>query len=207
MTPSAPYGHLLKRRPAQARSARRVDAILDAAAELLRDQEPADLTIRDLATAAAVPTGTIYQFFESKDTVLQALAVRFLAAMPDVLDAALDDDRRWDRTLARVIDGYAAMVRGHPAIRRLWISGTLDAATLALERETDARLAARLGTALRRRAGTRRGTQAQWETLVALINGLLQHAFSKDEDGDPIALREAHRAARAYAASVLGAPA
>ena len=205
MSGPAAYAHILKRHPAQARSARRIEALLDAAAELLRDREPEAISVRELAARAGVPTGTLYQFFHDKDAVLQALAVRFLAAMPGVLDAVLASGRNdWSNTVGRVVDAYAAMVREHPAIRRLWLSGTLDAATRRLERETDATLATRLGALLREQAGTRRGTPEQWRTLVALIDGLLRHTFTDDPHGDPIALREARRAARAYAATVLG---
>lgn len=202
--PSA-YAHILKRRPAQARSARRIEALLDAAAELLREREPEAITVRDLAAEAGVPTGTLYQFFQDKDAVLQALAGRLLAAMPGVLDsvsAAGSDD--WSQTVSLVVDGYAGMVREHPAIRRLWLSGKLDTATRRIEAETDATIAARLGALLQDQAGTRRGKPEQWRTLVALIDGLLRHAFAEKSDGDPIALREARRAARAYAGAVLG---
>ena len=202
MSDQLPYAHVLKRRPAQARSARRIEALLDAAAELLRDREPEAITVRDLAAAAGVPTGTLYQFFEDKDAVLQALAVRFLAAMPVVLNAAPSGD--WSVTVGGVVDDYAAMIREHPAIRRLWLSGTLDGATRRVERETDATIASSLGALLRRQAGTRRGTPEQWRTLVAMIDGLLVHAFTDDPGGDPVRLREARRAARAYAADVLG---
>lgn len=205
MSDPAPYDHLLKHRPAQERSARRVEALLDAAAELLRDRDPEDVTVRDLAAAAGVPTGTLYQFFDDKDAVLQALAVRFLAEVPGVLDGALAAGRGdWEDTVGRVVDAYAAMVREHPAIRSLWLSGALDAATRELERETDASLAPRLGALLREQAGSRRGTPAQWRTLVAMIDGLLRHAFTEDPGGDEVALREARRAARAYTGAVLG---
>lgn len=205
MSEVAPYAHLLKRRPAQARSARRIEALLDAAARLLEDREPEAITVRDLAAAAGVPTGTLYQFFDDRDAVLQALAVRYLAAMPGVLDDALPArGGSWSRTVDGVVDGYAAMIRAHPAIRRLWLSGTLDAATRRLERETDATIAARLGARLRQQAGSRRGTAAQWRALVALIDGLLRHAFTDDPEGDRAALREARRAARSYAGVVLG---
>lgn len=204
MSDAPPYAHLLKRRPAQARSAHRVEAILDAAAQLLRDAEPGDIAVRDLAAAAGVPTGTLYQFFADKDAVLQALALRFLAAMPGVLEAALaEDDGGWERTVEFVVDGYAAMIREHPAIRRLWLSGALDAATRRRERETDGEIAMQLGRRLAAQAGGRRGTPQQWGTLVALIDGLLRHAFAEDPAGDPELLRELHRAARAYAAAVL----
>jgi AcrR family transcriptional regulator len=199
-----PYVHLLKRRPAQARSARRVEAILDAAAELLRDHEPEAVTVRDLAAGANVPTGTLYQFFDDKDAVFQALALRFLAAMPGVLDAALASDTPdWPDTLRCVIDSYAAMLREHPAIRRLWLSGALDAATRHVERETDETLAARLGARLAAQAGTHRGTPEPWRVVVALVDGLLRHAFAEDPNGDPQALSEALRATEAYVAVLL----
>ncbi len=205
MTDPVPYAHLLKRRPRQVRSAQRIERLLDAASDLLRDREPEEITVRDLASAAGVPTGTLYQFFDDKDAVLQALAVRFLAAMPGVLDAAAGrPGADWPATVDGVVDAYAAMIREHPAIRRLWLSGVLDSATRRVERETDVTIAARLGALLREQAGTRRGTPEQWRTLVALIDGLLRHAFSEDPAGDPTALREARRAARAYAASILG---
>lgn len=205
MTGPLPYAHLLKHQPTQARSARRVEALLDAVADLLRDREPKAITVRDLAAAAGVPTGTIYQFFEDKDAVMQALAVRFLSVMPGVLDAALAaGGSDWSRTVGRAIDGYAAMLREHPALRRLWLSGTLDASTRRLERDTDATIATQLGAVLREQAGTRRGTPEQWRTLVVLSDALLVHAFTDDPDGDPVALREARRAARAYAGAVLG---
>lgn len=204
MSAAPAYGSLLKRQPSQARSARRVEAILDGAAGLLREREPDALTVRDIAAAAAVPTGTVYQFFDDKDAVLQALAVRFVADMPSVLDAALASNAGWERTVDRVVDAYAAMVREHPAIRRLWLSGALDAGTRRLERETDADIAARLGTAMRARSGRERGAPEQWRALVALIDGLLRHAFAEHPDGEPAALRETRRAARAYTAAVLG---
>jgi AcrR family transcriptional regulator len=199
-----PYAQLLKHQPVQARSAARVEALLDAAAELLSDHEPETVTVRDLAATAGVPTGTLYQFFEDKDAVLQALAVRFLAQMPGVLETALEEGGGgWRRTVDRVIDGYVAMIRRHPAIRRLWLSGALDAATRGLEHNTDAAIAEQLGAALGEQAGTRRGKPEQWRTLVALINGLLAHVFTEDPDGDRVAIEEARRAARAYAGAVL----
>ncbi len=205
MSDPLPYAHLLKHAPAQARSARRVEALLDAASGLLHDHEPEDITVRDLADAAGVPTGTLYQFFDDKDAVLQALAVRFLAAMPGVLDDALSSGRGdWERTVDDIVDGYAWMVREQPAIRRLWLSGTLDASTRGLERETDAGIAARIGAVLRKEAGSRRGTAAQWQVLVALIDGMLRLAFTTDPAGDVVTLREGRRAARAYARAVLG---
>ena len=171
---------------------------------MLREQQPEAIGIRELAVQAGVPTGTLYQFFADKDAVFQALAIRFLAGMPTVLDDALgtpDDD--WPTTVDRIIDGYAEMIREHPAIRQLWLSGALDAATQQLERATDATIAARIGTAITTQAGSSGGSAVQWQTLVALIHGLLRHAFADEPKGDAEALRETQLAARAYVTTVL----
>lgn len=206
MSEPVAYGHLLKHQPAQDRSARRIEALLDAAADLLSERDPEAITVRDLAAAAGIPTGTIYQFFDDKDTVLQALALRFLAAMPGVLDGVASPSGDWSRTVGRIVDAYAAMIREHPAIRRLWLSGALDAATRGVERETDAAIATRIGALLCAQAQVNRGTPEQWRVLVALIDGLLRLAFTEDPNGDRVALREARRAARAYVATILAGP-
>jgi AcrR family transcriptional regulator len=200
----AAYAHLLKRVPGQNRSVRRVDAILDAAADLLRDREPDEIAMRELADAAGVPTGTIYQFFADKQAVLQALALRFNAAMPEVLESGPARAGDWASVIDHVVDGYAAMFRRHPAIRALWLTGALDAATRRAEVATDATIAQRLGDLLTDRTPGATGSRPEWRTLVALIDGLLRHAFAEDPGGDETALREARRAARAYAGVVLG---
>jgi AcrR family transcriptional regulator len=206
VTAVAAYAHVLKRLPAQQRSTIRVERLVDAAASLLADREPEEVTVRDLAARARVPTGTLYQFFEDRDAVLQALAARYVAALAPVLDRLLaDPGPSWERTIDRIVDGYADMVREHPSMRRLWLAGTLDTATRRLEREADATLASRIGAVLQRQAGTRRGNAEQWRVLVALIGALLTHAFAVEPAGDEAALREARRAARAYAGAVLGA--
>lgn len=205
MTDPLPYQAILKRVPSQARSAERVETLLDAAAALLHERDPGDITVRDLAAAAAVPTGTLYQFFDDTDAVLQALALRYLAGSRATLEAALEpSDGDWPEVVDRVIDGYAAMIRVDPAIRRLWLSGTLGAATRRAGVDSDHDTAARLAAALRRRSGSRRGSPAQWLVLVTLANALLRHAFTLDPAGDALALREARRATRCYAAAILG---
>ena len=93
------------------------------------------------------------------------------------------------------------MVREHPAIRRLWLSGALDAATGASSAPPTRRSPSG-SRALVAAGGGPRPTALQSRTLVALIDGLLRHAFSEHPDGDPQILREACRAARAYVAAL-----
>lgn len=200
------YAHLLKRPPRQARSVARVEAILDAAAGLLAEGDIEALTMRRVADAAGVPTGTIYQFFEDKAAVVQAVAVRYVAATPDVLDRALEPaPEGWEEALARVVEGYAAQLASAPAMRALWLAGAMDPATRRLAGEADDAIALRLRAALTRLAGVpaTTGAPADWRFLVTLVSGLLRQAFARDPAGDRELLARATRAATLYAAQLL----
>ena len=63
-----------RRVPAQERSRRRVERILDAAARLVVEHGVDALTTRDIAEAAEVPVASLYQYFADKDDILLALA-------------------------------------------------------------------------------------------------------------------------------------
>ncbi len=202
-----PYAHLLKRLPVQARSRTRVEAILDAAAEVLARGDLDALTIRAVADGAGVPTGTIYQFFTDKEQLLQAVSLRYVAATHDTLQAALAPRRAdWREDLDAVVDGYADMVRGAPAMRVLWLADALDATTTSLADEADDQIAVRLAAHLQERAGVGPDPTQDlgWRVLVGVISSLLKQAFRVDEEGSPAVLAETRRIATLYAASLLG---
>ena len=205
MSEERPYAHLLKRIPTQRRSAARVEAILDACAALLADRDPDEISVRDLAAAAGVPTGTIYQFFEDKNVVMQALAASYIDEMPRVLVADDEtDDLDWSEIVDLVVDAYASMIREHPALRRLWLTGSLDSSTRGLERKADQAIAAEIHALIRANVDGAAGSVDEWAVLVALIDGLLHYAFAESPVGDERVLAEARRAARAYAGVVIG---
>ncbi len=209
MSADPPYAHLLKRLPVQARSRARVEAILDATEALLAGGDPDAVTVRAVADAAGVPTGTIYQFFDDKPALLQALAVRYVAATSGTLADALADRRGgWQDDLERVVDAFADMLRDAPAARVLWLAGALDTTTRTIGTEADDAIARRLREHLTARAGARTGADVDetvgWRVLVSVVSALLKAAFIVDERGDPAILAETRRVARLYAAALLG---
>ncbi len=198
------YSGLLKRRPVQARSIARVDAILDAAAELIAGGGLEALTMRAVASRANVTPATIYQFFDDRETLIQALAVRYVAATPDVARRGPPPaDESWRQALDRIIDAYAAMLRDAPAMRALWLAGVVDAATGRIAAGADDEIAAGLRARLTGIAGTDRGTGPEWRYLVTLAGDLLRRAFQHDPTGDPFLLERAKRVASLYAADLL----
>jgi AcrR family transcriptional regulator len=201
------YAPLLKRRPVQARSIARVDAILDAAAALATDDLEA-LTMRAVAARAGVPPATIYQFFDDRESLIQALAVRYVVATPETFDSAIRSaEGDWQRVLDGVIDAFADLLRREPAMRVLWLVGVMDAATGRIAAGADDEIAEALRTRLVALSGRDdHATDADWRFLVTLVGDLLQRAFRHDPDGDRFLLARAKRTATLYVADLLGGP-
>lgn len=201
MSDQAVDARLLKRRPTQARSIARVQAILDATAALLGDGDIDALTMRAVAAAAQVPTATVYQFFESKHTLIQAVAARYVHATPDVLDRVLADDTATPReVVTRVVDAYAAMLAAHPAMRALWLGGAMDDLTRRDAEQADDAIAERLRRHL---AGPAGADPADWRFLVTLISNLLRLSFATSPAGDPGLLERTRRVAGLYVDDLL----
>jgi AcrR family transcriptional regulator len=84
---------LVKRRnPRQARSLHKVELILEAAMQLLEAGEIATLTTNAVAAKAGVSIGTLYQYFDSKHALLDALVTRELDAMTEKIVASMKRD-------------------------------------------------------------------------------------------------------------------
>jgi AcrR family transcriptional regulator len=118
--PSAP---LQGRKPAQRRSRERVEAMLDAAARLLEDQEIAAISLYDVARVAGIPPGSVYHFFPTKESVLYALAQRYHREMHAGLDAEVDEAEidGWQSLIALRYELVVRYFNERPAARRLFM--------------------------------------------------------------------------------------
>ncbi|MEL6271294.1 MAG: TetR/AcrR family transcriptional regulator [Chloroflexota bacterium] len=76
----------MRKLPTTKRGKERVNKILDAAAELIVEMGYADITTNHIADRADTSVGSLYQYFKNKDTVLEALADRYLEQLHAVLD-------------------------------------------------------------------------------------------------------------------------
>ncbi|MEZ5193543.1 MAG: TetR/AcrR family transcriptional regulator [Nocardioides sp.] len=80
----------LRRQPVQARSRERVALIVSAASRLLTRDGVAGLTMRRLADEAGVPIGSLYQFFEDRTAVMDAVVAKHGASLRATLDSVAD---------------------------------------------------------------------------------------------------------------------
>ena len=117
----------LRHRPIQRRGIERFEAILAAARSVLADQGYEHFTIEDVATRAAVPVGSVYQYFPNKAAILVAMMheERDLARRKarGWIEEGLDPDRALIRAQIEQFQGQMAeqgIAPGSPLALRLF---------------------------------------------------------------------------------------
>ena len=200
----------LRNVPIQARSRQRLWRVLDAADLVLAEQGPSAFTTTRIAQAAGIPVGSVYRFFDDKETIVEALAVRYWRDFDDLVAGVADADERDPLAdpAGAVLETLAAGFRARPGFLALWYGG------LRTERVRDATRNARAAIA----ASIERILAVHWPdasgpalataaTMVVLAgDGLLREAFRLDRDGDSRILGESKLMLDAYLEARLGAP-
>ncbi len=118
-TPAA----LLRRVPQQDRGQRRVDRILDAAAELIAEVGVDGASTNAIAARANTSVGSLYQFFPNRDAVVQALAARYAAQFDELKSRTMAPevaDLPLERMMRGIIEPIAAFCVANPAYRHVY---------------------------------------------------------------------------------------
>ena len=90
-------------------------AILDAAADLLEKEGPDALSVRRIATAAGVAPMGVYNHFDSKGGIVEALFVQGFERLAEALDAIADIADPYD-ALREGGRRYRALALAHPMV-------------------------------------------------------------------------------------------
>jgi AcrR family transcriptional regulator len=112
----------MPRVPLQARGQRRVDAILDAAAAVIRESGVGGLTVHGVAERAGTSIGSMYHFFPDLEAVIGGLIDRRLQGFEPVLSTlAARDAAGWARmsaaeTIAAIVTPIFSYLRRHPDV-------------------------------------------------------------------------------------------
>jgi AcrR family transcriptional regulator len=106
-----------RRTPRQPRSEATVEAILDAAFQLLEQGGLRALTTNHIAERAGVSVGTLYQYFKGKQAILGALAQRQAASARDRIARIVIDGPRIS-AVRLIVRTLATAFEGSPATRR-----------------------------------------------------------------------------------------
>jgi AcrR family transcriptional regulator len=198
----------LRNPPTQARSRERLRLVLDAADLLLASRGAAAFTTTRLAEAAGVSVGSIYRFFDDKEAVVEALALRYWSEFEDLVAGVAEADTLdpFEDPAGAVLDCLAAGFRGRPGFLALWYGGLRSGRVRDVTRPTRTSIAASieriLATHWPAAAATDRSTTA--EMVVLAGDGLLREAFRRDRDGDPRLLEQSRLMLSAYITARLG---
>lgn len=116
----------------QARGQRRLERILDAAAQVFAEVGFEAASTNVIAARTGVPIGSVYQFFPNKDAIAQALADRFVQHLADT-QAIFGPEIEYlplDELIDHVIDPLVAFHLSHPGFQALF-TGSMVSPRLA----------------------------------------------------------------------------
>ncbi len=120
----APTSHL-RNLPQQARSAARVELLLDVAEEVFEEVGYDAATTNLVASRAGVPVGTLYRWFPDKAALAEALTDRYLDRLVTLYTELLTDlppEERIGDFLHRVMARLVAETQGQKALPALLVS-------------------------------------------------------------------------------------
>jgi AcrR family transcriptional regulator len=192
----------LRRVPVQGRSVARVQRMLDTCAELLDEVGYEGLTTTMLAERAGVAIGSVYQFFPDKRAIVQALALRNMAAYLARLNERYLAEvlRHWWDGVDAGIDEYIAMHRTVPGFRALRFGDVVDVHLLDGERDNNAVIAEHLAHVLVERFEITDVERLRFalEIAVEAADALIKLAFRQQPAGNQAVIDEAKLLIREY---------
>lgn len=106
-----------RRKPKQARARATVEAVLEAATRIIREQGAAGLTTNRVAERTGVSIGTLYGYFPDKQAILVAIARELLAADRAAIEAGLANAS--DDPIGTIIPILLQRHATDPTVRRI----------------------------------------------------------------------------------------
>ncbi len=200
-----------RRVPTQARSRRRYEAILDAAAVVFAESGFEAATTEAIAQRAGTSIGSLYQFFPNKRALFASVAERLMerqtALFAEVAAAKLGAP--WEELLDAVVDAFVTLQEVEPAWHAVWSSA------LALEGEVKTTAERCHGVILRDTEGvlahyapemSRARLQVVAAVMVETLASMLFASLRYDRPRARALIEDAKRMIRLYAADVLATP-
>jgi AcrR family transcriptional regulator len=106
----------LRKSPRQKRAAATFEAIVEAAAHILREDGAEALTTNAVAARAGVSIGSLYQYFPNKQAIVRALIAREFRLAEAVRPAAIDGDGPAAEIVRAIVDWHFDFRARDPAL-------------------------------------------------------------------------------------------
>lgn len=174
--------------PVQQRGHARVDALLDAAAEIVDVSGIAAMTTSAIAERSGSSVGVVYRYFPNADAVLVALAERnrdqYGARVAGEVLASPPVD--WQSFASLCIDVYARMAQTVPAFRIVRFGDVVALRFANRESANNERIGQELDDHLVERYGFARTEELVFATQLAMecADAVTRRAFLHDRAGD-----------------------
>lgn len=199
---------LVRTEPIQERSAARIDALLDAAAEVVDEIGFDRLTTAMVAERADASIGTVYRYFPDRIVLLQALRDRALQRYRSAVVEAIHEstpDHWWD-AMECAIDAFVEMFRSEPGFRIIRFTDAERQTASADAGFGEDFFAHRFANILAEEFGLPAGEQLNFrlEVAVEIADALITRAFLIDPRGDEKFIEEARVVIREYLAKRYG---
>ncbi|MFT2816550.1 TetR family transcriptional regulator [Leifsonia sp. A12D58] len=205
---SGAQGQLIRTEPIQQRSADRLSALLDAAAEVVDEVGFDRITTAMIADRAGASIGTVYRYYPDRVAVLHALReraiLRFRVRVVD--EIAAQAPQNWWEAVDCGVSAFIGLYRSEPGFRiihfvereRVSVSDPKDAQSTTFARS--------LADILVEEFGLPGGPDLifRLEVAVEMADALLSRAFYVDVNGDERFILECRRVLHDYLVEYYG---
>lgn len=192
----------------QARGERRVELLLDAAAQVFAEVGFEGATTNAIAARAGVSPGTLYQFFSNKDALAEALAARYRERLRATREDAFSPEVAalpLDEMVDRVVDPLIAFQVANPELRALWAGSDVSPRLAAVMQEFHEAVVERVERILAVRAPRLPPDKIKRcaRVGVQLVRALLPLVAASDADERAAMIAELKAVQRGYLTSIL----
>jgi AcrR family transcriptional regulator len=193
----------------QARGARRIELILDVAAEVFAAVGFEAATTNAIAARAGISPGSLYQFFPNKDAIAEALAARFAARLQATQEDAFAPEIAalpLDGMIDRVVDPLVAFYLAHPGFLALFAGSDVSPRLAAVTHDFHEGVVERAERILAARTPRlpRAKRQRVARVSVQIVRALLPLIASVDPAERPAMVAELKAVQRGYLAPAVG---
>lgn len=205
---SAGSGQQVRAEPIQRRSAERLSALLDAAAEAVDAVGFDRITTAMIAERAGASIGTVYRYYPDRVAVLQALheraVLRFRQRVVEEFDVT--PPLTWWDVVECAVTAFVGLYRSEPGFRIMQFVAREPASVTDVISVESGFFANRLAIVLAARFGLPDEPELVFrvEIAVEMADSLLSRAFLNDPLGDDRFIDECRRVVHDYLASFYG---
>lgn len=173
-----------RRTPLQARSSETVQTILDATAHLLATVPFEQITTSSIAREAGLSVGALYRFYNDKQEIFDAIAVRELTDFRSSVELTLKTRHLLfspRKSLERILDAYIAFLDSRPHFRVLALGRHISEATRDSQSNPETGPGGILEALLINKVGLKPGRRLRLKMRIAAETGdrLIAFAYSQ----------------------------